>query len=234
MRRFSGWLPLAALLLAVLSACGDAGERVAIVSPTSDPCVDAPDPELLLSCPRFWQPFYWLGEELEVPGRVSLALVSSYIDDGEEPISDRTRLVLGYGPKGQRPGGDALWLFLWFRPAWEDYVGQFTGYDPATVPAEGPVNWWQHPCVEAEVYQADNGAKVHLFRAHLDSLIYILPMSPEEVATCRSRPVGVTGAHIYFDRTVIQLEFSTQAGNLYDNEETVRYLAASLRPYRSQ
>lgn len=182
-------------------------------TPTSgaitDPCIETDDPELLLRCEQFSQRAYWLGRELAIPGADDLVFISSYIDDGDEPISPLTRLAIVYGPKGAaHPWPGATYLFQWYRPTWEEFVAQFKGYDRSTVPAAGPVNWWQHPCVEEEVYKAANGAEIHLFKAHLVSLIYILPMTTEEVAQCLDRPVGAFGAHVYFEETVV--EFSVQ------------------------
>jgi hypothetical protein len=186
-------------------------------------------PENLLSCKQLAQPPYWLGGVLKVPGLPDVELNGSYTTNDERPISALTNLVLDYGP-GQVP---KITLTEWNRATWQDSVSRFTSYDPATVPIGGPVNWWQHPCVEEDLYRANNGAEVHLFRAHLDSIIRILPMSPAEVAACRSKPVGVIGGHVYFDKTVVQLEVGTEPGNEYDAEETVRYLASSLRPYQA-
>jgi len=210
---------IAPILAAVLIAgCGD-GEDVppsAIVSPTQtsetaiDPCVQSDDRELLLRCEQFSQQAYWLGRQLPIPDADDLVFMSSYIDDGDEPISPRARLAIIYGPKdAAQPRAEAIYLFEWYRPTWEDYVAQFKGYDPSTVPPGGPANWWQHPCVEEEVYKA-NGAEIHLFKAHLGSLIYIAPMTAEEVAQCLDRPVGAVGAHVYFEDTVVEFEVQDQ------------------------
>jgi hypothetical protein len=223
------------MLILLAAACGGGSGKPAGTSNGRDPCISpgqlgGATPEDLLTCDNFTQPLYWLGEELGLPGLPDVQLNGSYTEYDEQPISALTHVVLDYGP---RQTGE-ISLTEWYRLTWGDYVAKFTGYDPSTVPPNGPVNWWQHPCVEEETYGAGNGAEVHLFRAHLDSLIYILPMSPEEVASCRLRPVGVVGAHIYFDKTVIELDFSTEAGNPYNNEDVVRYVAAALRPYKSQ
>jgi len=195
--------------------CGGGEEElpVTMMPPTqtfeaaTDPCVETDDPELLLRCEQFSQRVYWLGQELAIPDADDLVFISSYIDDGDEPISPHTRLAIVYGQKsapGYLPG--EIYLFLWYRPTWEEFVAQFEGYDPSTVPAGGPINWWQHPCVEEEVYKGANGADIHLFRAHLDSLIYIPPMTADEIAQCLGRPVGALGAHVYFEDTVVQFE----------------------------
>ena len=209
-------LALAALAAGSLlvAACGggDQGPPSTMMSPTptsegaTDPCIRSGDPELLLQCERFSQRAYWLGRELAIPGVDDLVFISSYIDDGDQPISSRTRLALIYGPKhSATQRAEAIYLYEWYRPTWEDHVAQFKGYDPSTVPAGGPVNWWQHPCVEEEVYK-ENGAEIHLFKAHLASLIYIPPMTAEEVAQCLDRPVGAVGAHVYFEDTVVEFE----------------------------
>jgi hypothetical protein len=210
-----GVLVAAVFAAALLAGCSDGEETPpsATVSATqtsetaTDPCIETDDPELLLQCNQFSQRAYWLGRELAIPGADDLAFDSSYIDDGDEPISPRTRLAIVYGPKGApHPGGAAIYLFEWYRPTWEEFVAQFKGYDPSTIPPGGPVNWWQHPCVEEEVYETANGAEVHLFKAHLVSLIRIPSMTADEVAQCLDRPVGAVGAHVYFKDTVVQFE----------------------------
>ncbi len=194
---------------------------------------DQEHPENLLTCDKITQPLYWLGKRFSLPGLPDVVLSSSYTLWDEQPITPKTHVFLRYAVEGTRirNGFD---LYEWYRPAWNDYVAQFTGYDASTVPEGGPVNWWQHPCVEEETYQAGNGAEVHLFRAHLDSLLTILPMSPAEISTCLSKPVQIVNAHVYFKDTVIQLEAAREAGEQYGSEETVRFIAESLRPYEAQ
>lgn len=203
---------LALILAAVAVGCGDRGASSPATvspSPTVDPCVEAQDPELLLACQEFSQQAYWLGPELTISDADDLVLISSYVDDGDEPISPGTRLVVAYEPASEADQFTwPIYLTEWHRPAWDTFTSQFTGYDPSTVPPQGPINWWQHPCVEEQTYTAANGAEVHLFKAHLMSLNLILPMTSEEVSLCLKRPIGAFGAHIYFERTVV--EFSVQ------------------------
>ena len=224
-------LPLSIALVAVLAAACS-GEpsgvpRADAPAPTIDPCIPGEDPELLLQCDEFSQERYWLGPELEVPGGDALILASSYVDDGDEPISSDTRLVLVYGPRSSL---EEIYLSEWHRPAWETFLAGFTGYDPSTVPVEGPINWWQHPCVDEQVYIAANGAEVHLFRAHLASLIFIPAMTAEEVSACLDGPVGALGAHVYFDTTVIEFSVQDQIGPDGPPEEPVPIAPGTTPP----
>jgi hypothetical protein len=242
-RRMSKGAACALVLLVVatallLQACGGSGKPAANSS-EQDPCISpgqlgGATPEDLLTCDKFTQPLYWLGRVLQVPGLPEIKLSSSYTTNDERPITSDTRLALEYAPDPTRPAIRAVATFEWGRPAWEAHVASFTGYDYTTVPAQGPVNWWQHPCVEEEVYHAANGAEVHLFRSHLTDLIRILPMTADEVAHCLSQPVSLINAHVYFERTVVQMDVALQQGNPYDSEENVRYLVDSLRPYSTQ
>ena len=174
-------------------------------------CADSRfDPQRLLGCGRFSQTVYWLGQRLAVEGAPDLVLFNSSRSDGEGPISPSTRLVTNYREADSGAPGSGVELHQWHRPAWEEYIGQFTGYDPANLPPGGAENWWQHPCVEREVYRSDNGATVHLFEAHLVSLIYLFPMTPEQVAGCLGEPVGAVGAHVYFEDTVVAFSIAHQ------------------------
>ncbi len=164
------------------------------------------DPEAVLQCETFSQRVYWLGKQLAPPNVSDLFFASVWTAPDERPIGPDTRLVLVYASDPSRPLG--LEITEWERSAWQKFVSQFTGYDPTSVPAQGPINWWQHPCVEEEVLRPANGAEVHLYKAHLVSLIYLYPKTPDEVARCLSEPVGALGAHVYFEKTVI--EFSVQ------------------------
>lgn len=203
----------------VLVACGPtpASSPAEVSSSDNTPALDCSGfmmvsssrgqgPEEILRCTTFTQRAYWLGKRLSVRNAPDLFFVSSWTEPDEQPITLSTRLVPVYRSEPTGPTG--LYLIEWARPAWSTRIGQFTGYAASTVPGGGPVNWWQHPCVEKEVYRAANGAEVHLFKAHLVSLIYIYPKTAQEVARCLREPVGAVGAHVYFERTVI--EFSLQ------------------------
>jgi hypothetical protein len=218
-RQATARLLLIALALAagaVVVGCGGEEELPStMLSPTptfetvTDPCVETDDPELLLRCEQFSQRAYWLGRELAIPDADDLVFMSSYIDDGDEPICPHTRLAIVYGRKGAaHPWPEALLLLEWYRLTWEESVTQSKGYDPSMT--QVPANWWQHPCVEEEVYKTANGAEIHLFKAHLVSLIYIPPMAAEEVAQCLDRPIGAVGAHVYFKDTVVEFEVQDQ------------------------
>lgn len=228
MRNFGSFLAL--ILAAVAVGCGDQGASspaTVSTSPTVDPCVEAQDPELLLACQEFSQQAYWLGPELTISDADDLVLISSYVDDGDEPISSDTRLVVVYGSQSAL---ERVYLSEWHRPAWETFLSGFTGYDPSVVPEAGPINWWQHPCVDEEVYTAANGAEVHLFRAHLASLIYIPAMTAEEVSECLDSPVGALGAHVYLGTTVIEFSVQDQIGPDEPPEEPVPIAPGTTPP----
>ncbi len=225
---------IAVLVSLLAAACADGSSEAPLpYRVVHDPCksegrLDGATPEDLLSdCAEFSQPLYWLGQELRVPGLPVVRLSSSYTGPDEQPTTPRTYVVLGYGPERSTP----IEVKEWYKPTWEEYTAQFTGYDPSTVPETGPVNWWQHPCVEEEIYRAGNGGAVHLFRAHLEDVMTILPMSRDEVANCLTRPSGVIGAHVHFDETVIELYVGLEGGSPYGTEEAVRHLVESLHPY---
>lgn len=199
---------------------------------------DHEHPEQLLSCNKITQPLYWLGERFAVPGFPDVELRTSYTKYSEQPITSKTQVFMGYRARSSPERFD---LNEWYRPTWNEYAGQYVAYDPQKGPllsdgryTDAPVNWWQHPCVEEEVYQAQNGGEVHLYRAHLDSLIRIPSLGPEEVASCLSRPAVIVNARVYFEKTVIEMDFATEPGKQYDSEATVRQVADALRPYDAQ
>ena len=188
----------------------DYNEPVAIELPSIDPCTRTAVAKERLNCDRLAHRVYWLGERLETTGSLDLELDGAWINYGNEDdsITEDSRLTVVYASPKTGGGKNSIYLEQWTRLAWEEYVEQFSGYDAGTSPASGPVNWWQHPCVEEEVYYEANGAEVHLFKAHLLSLIYIYPMTQEEVSQCLKATFGAVGAHVYFEETVI--EFSVQ------------------------
>ncbi|MCH8989459.1 MAG: hypothetical protein IIA92_11720 [Chloroflexi bacterium] len=242
----------------------DYNEPVAIELPPFDPCNSSADTKELLSCGRFSQRVYWLGERLETTGSPDLELDGAWINYGndDDVITEDSRLTVVYASPKNTDGGTSVYLEQWSRPAWDEYLTQFSGFDPGTFLSSGPVNWWQHPCVEEEVYTEANGAEVHLFKAHLLSLVFIYPMTEEQISRCRDEPVRAVGAHVYFEDTVVEfsVEDSVSLGgppatvsplgpgsrrpdrppypelvvkdrNPYNNVETVRLIAASLKPY---
>ena len=188
----------------------DYNEPVVIALPPIDPCTRSTETKERLNCGRLAHRVYWLGERLEITGSPDLEFDGTWINFGnnDDLITEDSRLTVVYASPKNTDGGTTVYLEQWSRPAWDDFMAQFSGYDPGTVPASGPVNWWQHPCVEEEVFTAANGAEVHLFKAHLPSLIYIYPMTEAQVSQCLNEPIGAVGAHVYFGETVI--EFSVQ------------------------
>ena len=183
---------------------------VAIELPPFDPCNFSADTKELLGCGRLAHRVYWLGDRLEITGSPDLELDGTWINFGnnDDLITEDSRLMVVYANPKNTDGGTSVYIEQWSRPAWDDFLAQFSGYDPGTLPTSGPVDWWQHPCVEEEVYTAANGAEVHIFKAHLPSLIYIYPMTQEQVSQCLNGPIGAVGAHVYFEETVI--EFSVE------------------------
>ena len=246
---------LFALLIMAAAGCGDSEPET-----ITDSCLPSDDPRGNLERDRFSQRVYWLGERLAIPASPALEFNGSYIDYryGSETINEDSGLIITY---------NSLSLEQWYRPEWEECLQQFTGYDPKIVYPGGPINWWQHPCIEEEVYQEANGAEVHLFKAHLPSLIYIYPMNTAEVNQCLNEPVGAFGAHVYFESTVVTISVQDSIGpaslattqvvtpdvtstagaptrtyptlvlrsrDPYNNEEIVRFIVASLRPYEGE
>lgn len=235
----------------------DYNEPVVIESPTFDPCTRTADAKERLGCDRLPLRVYWLGDRLETPGAPDLELDGGSINYGNEDdaITEDSRLMTVYGGES-----DSIYLEQWSRKQWEEYLAQFSGFDSGTFMSRGRGNWWDHPCVEEEVYNEANGAEVHIFKAHLLSLVFIYPMTEAELAQCRDEPVSAVGAHVYFEDTVV--EFSVQDSvspggppatvsppgsrrpdlppypelvlrgrNPYNNVETVRLIAAALKPY---
>jgi len=209
----------------------DYNEPVAIELPPFDPCNFSADTKELLSCGRFSQRVYWLGDRLETTGAPSLELDGAWVSYGndDDVITEDSRLTVVYRGQKTTGGRGSIYLEQWSRPAWEKYVARFTGYDPGTVPAGGPVNWWQHPCVEEEIYDEANGAEVRLFKAHLPSLTLIYPMTEEQVSQCLNEPIGAVGAHVYFEETVIEFSVQDSVGPTRP-PATVQVLAPGATP----
>ena len=127
----------------------DYNAPVHISLPPVDPCNRSTGPGRWLDCHRLSQRVYWLGERLGVSDAPDLALDGAWINytDESRTIKKDSRLTIVYA--GENPSSDpgSVYLEQWYRPAWEEYLSGFAGYDPELVPQGGPVNWWQHPCV---------------------------------------------------------------------------------------
>ena len=109
----------------------DYNEPLVIELPPLDPCNYSADAKERLSCDRFLQRIYWLGDRLQIAGPPDLELASTSFSSNV--ITEESRLTVAYEGLTTTGFTELIALHQWSRPEWKKYMAGFTGYDHKSV-----------------------------------------------------------------------------------------------------